>query len=328
MAGLGDSRAGFRAGAPVVTTLLGLDIGGTGSRARLCAAGEIIAAAQAPSASLTAAGPQAARSALLDLLGQLPVGAGHAVGAICAGSAGLSVPGARQFLLDHLEPLTGGGPIVIVDDVALVLPAAGLADGVAIICGTGSIAAGRYRDRTARSGGWGYLLGDEGGGYWVVREALRMVLGRRDRREPPGELGDRLISAVGADDLGELHRMFYENPAPRLWAGYAPQVLDSADPAAGAIISRAAEALAALAADISRLMDAPAGLPVVLAGGLSAHPAFSSAACRAVAEATAGEVTVLAEPPVAGAIRLAEAALSASRRSGTTWRPASGSAGE
>ena len=58
-----------------------------------------------------------------------------------------------------------------------ILAAAGLDEGIALIAGTGSVAWGRDRTgRSARAGGWGYLLGDEGSGYAVVRETVRHAL--------------------------------------------------------------------------------------------------------------------------------------------------------
>ena len=54
-----------------------------------------------------------------------------------------------------------------------------------VIAGTGSIAYGRNdRNQAARAGGWGYMLGDEGSGYWIGRAALRAVLRESDRRGP------------------------------------------------------------------------------------------------------------------------------------------------
>ena len=65
----------------------------------------------------------------------------------------------------------------IVHDTQLILAAADVQDGIALISGTGSVAWGRTPDgRTARAGGWGYLLGDEGSGYWVGRQAVRHAL--------------------------------------------------------------------------------------------------------------------------------------------------------
>jgi glucosamine kinase len=295
----GGSWAGLR--------LLGIDIGGTKSRARLWAGGRIAAQAESSSASLPAAGPAGAQSALAALLAEVHADRSEPLDAVCAGSAGLSVPGTRQFLHEQLTPLTRSGAVVIVSDVELVLPAAGLDSGVAVICGTGSVAVGAFAGHTVQLGGWGYLLGDEGGGYWMVREALRVLLERRDQSRPLGALADRLLPATGCDDLPSLHRKYFEQPhLPGDWARYAGLVLDSADPAAAAIAGRGADAVAAMASAAVSALGAPSGFPVVLAGGLLGNAAYRRAAGNAVARVLPGAaVSVLAQPPVAGAVRLA-----------------------
>jgi N-acetylglucosamine kinase-like BadF-type ATPase len=294
--------------------LLGIDIGASRSRARLCTGGRITAESQGPSASVPAAGRDQAEAALRGLLNDLRLDHTQKLDGICAGSAGLSVPGAREFLHENLARLTRPGALTIVTDVELVLPAAGRTEGVAVICGTGSVAVGRYGGRTVQAGGWGFLLGDEGGGYWVVREALRVLLDRRDHDRRPGELGEQLLSATGAQDLAALHRLVYQPPhRPSDWARHASLVLDSADPAAAAIAARAADAAASLATAAVKELDSPGQLPVVLAGGLIGHQAFRRAACHAVAQALPGtHVSVLTDEPVAGAIQLARQAVRSS----------------
>jgi N-acetylglucosamine kinase-like BadF-type ATPase len=298
--------------------LLGIDIGGTRSRARLCTGGQLTAESHGPSASLPAAGRERAEAALTALLDDLKLDETQKLDAVCAGSAGLSVPGAREFLYGQLAPLTRDGQVTIVTDIQLVLPAAGLAEGVAVICGTGAVAVGSRQGRTVQIGGWGFLLGDEGGGYWVVREALRVLLDRRDHAAPPGPLGDRLLAATGAADLAALQHLVYEQPhRPSGWARHAGLVLDSADPAAAAIAARAADHVAGLAATAARELDPDGRLPVVLAGGLLGNPAFRDAACQAIAETLPrAEVSVLADEPVAGAIRLAWQVLQPGTRTG------------
>jgi glucosamine kinase len=287
--------------------LLGLDIGATSSRARLWAGGQVAAESRGPSASVPAVGLERATAALAGLLADAGVDPAEPLDAICAGSAGLSASGTTEFLRRQLAPLTRPDALVIVSDVTLVLPAAGLDEGIAVICGTGSVAVGQFRDRTVQAGGWGYLLGDEGSGYWIVREALRVLLARRDQGSPLGDLETGLLSATGSDDLADLHRRYYEQPhLPSRWARHAPLVLDSPDPAAAAIAARAGKAAADLAEAAVRVLDAPASLPVVLAGGLCGNAAFRRVACAAVSATLRGsEVSVLAEEPVAGAVRLA-----------------------
>jgi len=287
--------------------LLGIDIGASRSRARLCTGGQIAAESRGPSASLPAAGRDQAEATLTRLLDDLKLGQTGHLDAICAGSAGLSVPGAREFLHGRLARLTRPGTLTIVTDIQLVLPAAGLTSGVAVVCGTGSVAVGSYSGRTVQIGGWGFLLGDEGGGYWVVREAVRHLLDRRDHGAPPGPLGDQLLTATGATDLAALHRLVYQQPhRPASWARHANLVLDSADPAAATITTRAADTVAALAAAASKELDPGISLPVVLAGGLLGNTAYRRAACHAVERTLPGtQVSVLADEPVAGAIELA-----------------------
>jgi glucosamine kinase len=182
-----------------------------------------------------------------------------------------------------------------------VLPAAGFDAGVAVICGTGSVAVGVDGERSVQAGGYGYLLGDEGSGYWLVREALRLLLSRRDRGCPLGELGDQLLAATGSADLGALQRRYYAQPhLPREWARSA----------------RGADSLAALAAAAVAELAAPnpEHLPVVLAGGLMGNARYRHAVEHAVQATLPGaQVRVLDDKPVAGAIRLAAAAEGESR---------------
>ena len=329
--------------------LLGIDIGGTRSRARLWAGGQVAAESQAASASLPAAGLEGARAALDALLTDVHADQAEPLDAICVGSAGLSVPGTREFLHARLTPLAWPGRVVIVSDVMLILPAARYDAGVAVVCGTGSVAVGCLAGRVIQAGGWGYLLGDEGGGYWIVREALRVLLGRRDQDEPLGELAAVLLAATGCENLSSLHRRYYEKPhRPSDWARHAEPVLDSRDPAATVIAGRAADAVAALAsAAVSELTEvpaiargdgrparepagrcgpgSPASLPVVLAGGLLGSAVYRDAAANAVALALPGaDVSVLADVPVAGAVRLAGLAATArgSPAQGSQPRPA------
>jgi glucosamine kinase len=268
----------------------------------------VVAEGQAASASLVAVGVADARAALADLLGQLPLDPLRRLDAVCVGAAGASVPGTRQFLTEHLAPLTRSGQVMIVKDAMLILPAAGLDAGIALICGTGSVAIGSYQGREVQSGGWGYLLGDEGGGYWMVRAALRVLLDRRDRGAPLGELGDRLIAATGAEHIGALHELFYAQTHPRHWASYAPLVLTSADASVAGITAAAADALADLAVSAAERLGAPSGLPVVLSGGLFRHAELETTVRIAIEEARPGsDIRTLARQAVTGAVRLAMA---------------------
>jgi len=297
-----------------VSVVVGLDIGGTHSRARLTRDGHTIAEADVGSASLTAAGAQRAHTALTELAARLGLAELGPVDAICVGSAGSGSTDARDFLTQALAPLTRSGTVLVVNDARLVLPAAGLDEGIALIGGTGSTAVGVAAGRVVRAGGWGYLLGDEGSGYWTVRAAVRELADRQDRGAELGELGElgrRLLTATGAHDVPDLIQRFYDHPNPDGWATHAGDVLDSVDPAAEVILAHTADELATLVATAAARLHGAANLPVVLAGGLLTGYAPLARAVRARIHATlpAAPVSTLTEPPVAGAVRLAEAAV-------------------
>jgi len=211
-----------------MSRVLGLDIGGTHCRARLSEHGQVVGEAEADSASLTAIGTERASRALSMVLKRLSLDDTAMLDAICAGSAGTGSDAARAFLVGLLAPLTRSGNVVVVNDARLVLPAAGVGEGVGVICGTGSSAIGNYADREAHSGGWGYLLGDEGSGYWVVREALKILLDRNDDERPLGQLGRQLMEATEVPDILALEQMFYDHPHPTpgrrtlRWSSTAP----------------------------------------------------------------------------------------------------------
>src|SRR5499427_6334360 len=82
--------------------------------------------------------------------------------------------------------------------------------GLIAIAGTGSIAFGRNASgKTARAGGWGYVFGDEGGGFDLVRQALRASLRQEEGWGPKTALREALLQATGARDANELIHRFY-----------------------------------------------------------------------------------------------------------------------
>jgi glucosamine kinase len=290
-------------------SVLGIDIGATHSRARLVDGREVVAEARSGSASVAAEGAEAAVAAFDDLLGRLPLGPSHPLDAACVGAAGTASDEVLDLFEARLAGFTASGRVLIVGDGYLVLPAAGLADGVGVICGTGTVAVGCVGERVVRSGGWGYLLGDDGSGYWLVRSAVRALLDRQDRARPLGALGADLLQAVGLSSVDELMRQVYRDPRPGRWAAYAPVVLRSSDEAAHRIVEEAGPALDRF---IDAALDAlghPTGLPIVLAGGLTGDPGFRAAVTGYLRQTRPmSEVSILEEPPVVGAVRLAQRA--------------------
>jgi glucosamine kinase len=290
-----------------MTTVLGLDVGGTHSRARLVRDNEVVAEASGPSASLAAAGRERATTAMATLLTELALQPGAGLDAVCVGTAGTSARQSDAFFLELLGPLTSKGRVVVVNDARLVLAAGGLTDGIACIAGTGSIAVGVLGGREERAGGWGYLLGDEGSGYWVARMAVRELAERHDSHLPLGRLGEALLEATGCADFTSLFQLWYDRPSPGSWAALAPLVLDCGDPFSAEVTGAAATSLAGIIASVHRRLGAPAGLQALLAGGLFTHHQGLATTTLLAITSAAPEMraSVSTSPPVAGAVNLA-----------------------
>jgi N-acetylglucosamine kinase-like BadF-type ATPase len=129
--------------------------------------------------------------------------------------------------------------------------------GVIVITGTGSIAWGRNAEgRTARAGGWGYVFGDEGSAFDLVRQATRAALRWEEGWGARTALREALLGATGAGDMNDLLHRFYTPEFPRVRiASLAPLVgetADAGDPVARDLVNAAAQALATLAAAVRR----------------------------------------------------------------------------
>lgn len=133
--------------------------------------------------------------------------------------------------------------------------------GIALISGTGSFAWGRNRDgRTARSGGWGYLIGDEGSAYAIAVAGLRAATQAADGRSPRTELlprFQRMLDAAAPQDF--IERVYGADMTRERIASLAIAVFEAAenDSVATQIIDAAADQLADMAASLI----APLGLP-------------------------------------------------------------------
>jgi N-acetylglucosamine kinase-like BadF-type ATPase len=190
-----------------------------------------------------------------------------------------------------------------------VLAAAGVESGVVLISGTGSVAWGLGAGgEKARAGGWGHLLGDEGSGFGIAREAVRHALTEMDRERPPDRLTGSLLLACDLSRPDQLLDLFYDNSSRRDWADRARVVFELAevgDPASTRIVDEAAAALAELVEVVTGRISLLG--PVVMAGGLMMHQALlQSEVRRRLGKRGIADVRLLDAEPVVGAVRLAE----------------------
>ena len=298
--------------------VLGIDAGGTKTVCLLADEhGHVVSEARGGGANLQAAGElevekvlHAVMEAALDDQDVQPA-------AICLGIAGVDRD-ADAVAVRGIRRRIGFKTRTLVVNAALIALAAGAGDahGVVIVAGTGSIAYGRDAvGRAARAGGWGFVLGDEGGGFWIGRAALNAVVRQFDGRGPRTMLTDMVLDAMRLDSPMDLVHAVYAGGLHRYAiAAVAPVVQRAAaagDAVAGDIVSRAGIELAAAAASVvTRLEMRGEPFPTLLAGGVfRGVPALVEQVASRLAEvAPRSDVRLLDAEPAIGAVRLALAA--------------------
>jgi N-acetylmuramic acid 6-phosphate etherase len=235
------------------------------------------------------------------------------VGAACLGLAGAGRAEDQQRVRDRVCRMKLSDRAVVVGDVEL--PVALLPEkwGIIVVAGTGSCVWGRGPDgRTSRAGGWGPLLGDEGGAYSLVLEALKVVTRVADRRAPPSSLGQRLLAAMGLTDPSQLVATVHEGTWDRTrLAALATEVVRSADEGDAAAVALVESQIGSLADCVASVIDALAlpreAIPIALTGGLMLNAMtyrerfLSALAGRGI---RAKDVLSVSEP-AEGAIRIA-----------------------
>ena len=146
-----------------------------------------------------------------------------------------------------------------------------LGQGIFLYSGTGSIAVHMTIDnKTIRAGGWGYLLGDEGGGYWIGLQGIRHTVSILDKRSEIDPLSQRIMSTLGVNDWDGIKAFVYSRDRSAI-ASLAQDVINlalSGDPASKQIVTQASIHLGDLVRDIDSLVETK-NLPVVLGGGIS-----------------------------------------------------------
>lgn len=293
--------------------LLGVDVGGSHSAAVLArGGGTILGRVDGPGAALRPGQAAASASVVAQLVGRAARQAGvnlpadrAVVGAAGAGRAleqrELRSALAAYGLARRLEVTTDG-------EIALVA-AFGTAPGILVSAGTGSIAYARDRNgQLHRAGGYGWQLGDEGGGYWIGRQALGVAARAHDRHEDDA-LAGRLVSALGLDDFNSLVRWAAVATPPQI-ARLARHVLDAArggEPAAREIVAAAAARLGDLARNLVRDFSSGMPIPIAVSGALLGRESPLREAVREVLRQGDPRLRwsdVLVDGPI-GAIRLA-----------------------
>lgn len=298
---------------------LGIDGGGTKTT---CAVGDqslLVAAATAGPSNIIRVGEQKARESLHQAVRQVCAAAGitpNEVTHTCVGGSGAARPELAAIVQSILAEILPGR-IEVVGDMETSLEAAfGDGAGVVVIAGTGSIAYGRDPNgRTARAGGWGFAVGDEGSAHWIGRQAVSAVLKASDQEDQnlASPLETALFRAWGVASLLDLARAGNSIPPPD-FAALFPAVASSTDELSRQVLRSAGRELAQTASVVmSRLFgsDKNTIVPVAMVGGVFRHAelvrqVFYNELRRLDARADVKQQLV---EPVDGALRMARRAV-------------------
>ncbi len=299
------------------SVVLGVDGGGSRTRARLAdVQGQMLGTGEAGRSNPQAVGmSSAAREILLAIerafqAAQLP---SQPIAAACLGIAGVGRPGEREELERWAqEAITQR--VTVTSDGGIVLAAGSDENwGIALIAGTGSSAWGRTRDgRTARAGGWGYLIGDEGSAFHVAQGALRSAAQAADGRGPATRLLPAILDFWALTDPMELvDRVYRSGFKPGDLAEVAAVVQRLAgegDPVARELLTGAGDALAAAVIAVARTLKMQdEEIPIALTGGLILGCDLARARLLDALEQRGLRFKIeLVNEPVAGAVRLAQ----------------------
>lgn len=295
--------------------VLGIDAGGTKTVCLLAdAQGTVLGSARGGGANLQAQGELEVEKTLHDVMDRAMAGRRHIPDAVCLGIAGVDRPDDTAVIEGIMRRIGYKMPALVVNDALIALVAAvGEAPGIVIVCGTGSICYGRNAGgRAARSGGWGYVIGDEGSGYWIGRRALAAVARHADGRGPATSLTGAALSHFGVHTVAELvHEVHAHDPRRHRVAGLGAAVhaaADAGDAVARAILDdAAAELLQAAASVTARLGMRGGAFPFVLAGGMfHGLPLLREAVLQRLSDvAPHCHPQLLTQEPALGAVRLA-----------------------
>ncbi len=259
----------------LTTILLGADAGGSHSAVAIGREdGTVLGRAEGPGAAMRPGGAAASAVVLADTARRAATQAvvSLPVDRAVVGAAGAGRAQEQQELAAALVAAGIARAARVLADAEVALATAfHSASGIIINAGTGSIAYARDdAGRLHRCGGYGWQLGDEGGGYWLGRRALDAAARARDGRGEGSTLLARLLSGLGLEGFDDLVRWTATATPPQV-AALAPHVLNAAregEAVALRILRDATVELAALVRALERFFPGAGEIPVALAGGL------------------------------------------------------------
>jgi len=295
--------------------VLGVDGGATKTEAAVATlAGEIVGVGLGGGSNPSVVPRSVVEESIARSVSEALAAAGLSWGAEVAllGVAGTESELGRAVLSEVAEKLGLAERVRVVSDALIALAAATrLRPGVILVAGTGSICMGTDgKGRFERSGGWGYLLGDEGSGYWIGLRALVSVMRVFDGRSGPTSLTSMILGRLGLRDPRELVDLAYGRgvsvPEVASLSELVSRAAAEGDAEAVRILRDAGRALSEIAVAVIEKLGLRRAVPVYCVGSV-----FDS---EVVVEALRGELRRRARGarvrrpllrPVVGALTLA-----------------------
>jgi glucosamine kinase len=260
-----------------VTYYLGIDGGGTKTTCAIGDEDSVLALTVAGGSNITRVREARARESLHQAVQQACAGAGINASHLrraCVGAAGAGrkeVAEAIHKIVAEVIPCE----IQVVGDMPIALEAAfGTGPGVVASAGTGSFAYGRNAAGiTARAGGWGFAISDEGSAHWIGRTAVSEILREKDKDTAPAPLLDKLMQTCGLSSFDEFIRAANANMD---FAAFFPDIIplaEAGDAVAQKVLGEAGAELARLAGTVIRRLfaDSSPNVPLATAGGVFRH---------------------------------------------------------
>jgi N-acetylglucosamine kinase-like BadF-type ATPase len=258
-----------------MSLVLGIDGGGTRTRASIVDGERTLGYAEGGSIKRLRVGNETAEANLRTILKDVYAQAGvKGVSAASCGVASASMPGIREWITAIFEEFGIERSEVVGDEVIALDAAFKGGAGILQIAGTGSNTIGRTGDGKRESaGGWSSRLGDEGSGYWIGLHSVRRALNAYDREEP-----SEILKLVGekwkTTTVEQLVNLGDSTPGPD-FADLAPiinQLAEAGDKVVQGVLASAAEDLVSFVllvrSKLKRKHDIAGEVPVAWTGSV------------------------------------------------------------
>jgi N-acetylglucosamine kinase-like BadF-type ATPase len=257
---------------------------------------------EAATAALTQAAQSAAREAGIEL---------REIAALCAGLAGVGSAQSHEEMQRQIANAFPNTKIRLITDLELSLEAISQPAAIVLVAGTGSSALGRDANgHTARAGGHGPLLSDQGSAYDVGRLAVAAAVRERDRTGADSAIGAEILRHLKFSSWTELRdraRTAADEVFPRVFPVVA-QAAESGDAHAQLLLRKAAHEIARLAeALVDRLKMRDTEIYIAKTGGMVSASKFFDVQLDDQLKKIAPLATIglLPVPPAEAAARLA-----------------------